>query len=333
MDSQSVYQRLHQEIELYLQAYPHGLTTSEVAERLDVTRQTVHKDLQRLDDINVPIVDVSHQRYAIDPKTFPQAIQLSLAQAWFLYIPLRRIVRAQLHRYPFVNGLLQRITAILNPRISEALTPLLDQDALESDDVFTQLTAAWRSGQYAEIKYKPPNEPPRRHLIAPYWFEPAVWSDSIYLIAGLQQRNGQMLPIVLKVDRIQAVSIRSEVFAAPSPQEILEEVEKTWGIWGANDTTHVVLRFSNRVQERLRETWWHPTQTIREEPDGSVIWEGYIAEPLEMMPWLRGWGPDIEVLEPQSIRDQIALDAERVAIMYGRCEDNSSRFFVTRDQG
>ena len=56
---------------------------------------------------------------------------------------------------------------------------------------------------------------------------------------------------------------------------------------------------------------------IEEQPDGSLIWRAKVAEPQEMLPWIRGWGADVEVLEPEDLRERMVGEARRLAEAYG----------------
>jgi CRISPR-associated endonuclease/helicase Cas3 len=42
-----------------------------------------------------------------------------------------------------------------------------------------------------------------------------------------------------------------------------------------------------------------------------------VAEVQEMVPWIRGWGADCEVVEPEDLRDRMAGQARRLAEAYG----------------
>ncbi len=65
----------------------------------------------------------------------------------------------------------------------------------------------------------------------------------------------------------------------------------------------MVLKFHHDVAQRVKETRWHRSEKSPEElSDGSVIWRAWVAEPQEMLPWIRGWGADVEVLEPKELR-------------------------------
>ena len=76
------------------------------------------------------------------------------------------------------------------------------------------------------------------------------------------------------------------------------------------------LLFSPAVAHRVRETIWHASQEIEERPDGSVLWRARIAEPLEMYPWIRGWGADVEILSPAGLREAFRQEVEKMRKMY-----------------
>jgi len=48
-----------------------------------------------------------------------------------------------------------------------------------------------------------------------------------------------------------------------------------------------------------------------------MLWRGRIAEPQEMMPWIRSWGAQVEVLEPQGLRAALGEDMRKAAELYG----------------
>ncbi len=89
------------------------------------------------------------------------------------------------------------------------------------------------------------------------------------------------------------------------------------GMGGSTQPVVVQLRFSSQVAYRVRETVWHASQQIVDLPDGRLLWTARIAEPREMYPWIRGWGADVEVLEPPELRQRIGAEAQAMAAMYG----------------
>lgn len=320
-------QRL-QSILAFLQRHPDGVTTSEIAEAFGVTRQTALYDIKRIENDGAPIYQEGN-RYLLD-QNYQRQVHLSLAQAWLLYLPLRRMMRADLHGLPLISGLLHRIATLFDGEIADQLVPTVAETDNARNDVLLTLVEGWQRHQCVEVMYQRLNaERPRRLTIAPWWFEPAVWSDAFYVVGGLRRNDDSYSPITLKLDRIQtARTLPALTFVRPSGHEITAYLEQTWGIWvgdGAGET--VMLRFHNRVFARLKETRWHPSQSMQVESDGSILWQAVISEPQEMLPWIRGWGADVEVITPDWLRQQIAAEAEATARLYGRNSAQHADFF------
>ena len=73
-----------------------------------------------------------------------------------------------------------------------------------------------------------------------------------------------------------------------------------------------------RITRRVNESQWHSTQEIEVTEDGGCILTVQIGQAWEMKPFIRGWGPDCEVLAPQWLREEIAEEMRRAAEVYGR---------------
>lgn len=48
----------------------------------------------------------------------------------------------------------------------------------------------------------------------------------------------------------------------------------------------------------------------------GLIWRAEVAEPQEMVPWIRGWGADVEVLAPERVRESLMSETARLADLY-----------------
>ena len=83
------------------------------------------------------------------------------------------------------------------------------------------------------------------------------------------------------------------------------------------EETEVVLQFAPGVTRRVKESVWHPSQKLEPSDDGGCILRVRVAHPLEMKPFIRGWGPSCLVLSPQWLRQEIAEEMRQAAEMYG----------------
>ena len=79
------------------------------------------------------------------------------------------------------------------------------------------------------------------------------------------------------------------------------------------------MRFGPNVLKRVMETRWHFSEDKHDDPDrpGYLIWRAKVADTLDMLPWIRGWGADCEVLEPKELRETLMGEAKAMAEQYG----------------
>jgi proteasome accessory factor B len=151
-------------------------------------------------------------------------------------------------------------------------------------------------------------------LVNPYFIEMTGVGYSTYLIGYGESadRNGIT---TFKVNRIKEVTILDEDFAIPEDFNIEKLIGSSWGVmWG--DEIIVKLKFSANVARRVKETTWHQSQQLQDLPDGGCILTVQVGSTLEMTPWIRGWGPDVEVLEPSELRNQFEEWAKKLSVIY-----------------
>jgi proteasome accessory factor B len=58
---------------------------------------------------------------------------------------------------------------------------------------------------------------------------------------------------------------------------------------------------------------YHPTQTTETQPDGSLLLRFHVNHLLELKRFALSFGPDCEVIEPESLRAEIAADVRAMA--------------------
>ena len=81
--------------------------------------------------------------------------------------------------------------------------------------------------------------------------------------------------------------------------------QHAFSIFTGGSPQTVRIRFNQRKALFIEEVLWHPSQKITPDPDhpGSIIFEVTVSYPKEVIWWMRHWGSDAEVLEPQEMRE------------------------------
>ena len=317
-------ERLLQVLTLLL-AYPEGLTRAEIARRLGVHRSTAGRYIDDLSG-HYPIYE-DGDRFFVDRDLFPVKVPLTLHEAIALHLAARMMATRTDKHNPHAASALRKLGQALErlaPFIAEHMkrsAEVMEEGARRHDPVYLEvletLTRAWSEGRMVHLWHRHESGQVYEYDFAPYFIEPYPIGQTTHVI-GWREPPGAVR--TFKVERIQRIELikpprRYTVPEDFDPRSLLADA---WGIWYSEaEPVEVVLRFHPRVAQRVRETRWHRSERVEEQPDGSLIWRARIAEPLEMVPWIRGWGADVEVVEPEGLREWMAGEARRLARMYG----------------
>ncbi len=317
-------QRLLQ-IEALLLAHPEGLTQAEIARRLGVHRSTVSRYLADLPS-HIYVDDLDGNRWKIDRGAYLVRVRFNLHEAMAVHLAARLLATRTDKHNPHAASALRKLGLALEslaPRISrhlqisadvmDAATQRLDPGYLQ---VLERLTLAWAEGRKVRVWHR--HEKTRRvyeYVFAPYFIEAYAVGQTAHVI-GWREPPGALR--TFKLERIERVELLTERYTIPEDFDPRALLAEAWGIWFTDDPpVEVVLRFHPRVAHRVVETRWHQSEKVEEQPDGSLIWRARIAEPQEMVPWIRGWGADVEVLAPSELREMMMGEAKVLATIYG----------------
>lgn len=76
------------------------------------------------------------------------------------------------------------------------------------------------------------------------------------------------------------------------------------------------LRFSSLVARNVSEVQWHKTQRVIENGDGTIDVLFTVSGFREIVWWILGYGPEVEVLEPPALRELVRTQAEKMLSIY-----------------
>ncbi|MBX7253400.1 MAG: WYL domain-containing protein [Candidatus Promineofilum sp.] len=311
--------RLREEEMLYIQR---AFSDQEMADRMGVTRSTIWKDRETLRADGVPLISDERGRWRIDRSRYLSAVRLNLYEALSLYLAARRASRqTQTARQHAASALSKLATALHQPmarRLVDAAESVHQQQPpIDRTKVIETVARAWAEHIPLNIEYeRRRGEPTKRHRVKPYLIEPSQWSDSVYLI-GHSDLSDDIIPF--KIERIVRASLGSGSFELPTDLDEQRLLRHAWGIWYTDHEPEMVrLQFaSGMAAQRLRESVWHPLETVNPTADGGCLWSCPVDEWREMLPWVRGWGADVTVLAPEEMRREMTGEARRLAECYG----------------
>src|SRR5260221_3963896 len=77
-------------------------------------------------------------------------------------------------------------------------------------------------------------------------------------------------------------------------------------VWHSTPPQIVKLRFYGESARRVQEGFWHHSERLAPQADGTCIVTFRVSEPNEMQRWILQWGAGVAVLSPSSLRELIA---------------------------
>ena len=150
------------------------------------------------------------------------------------------------------------------------------------------------------FEYRPASGRERTHVVCPLTL--VMWRSALYLV-GAYQPEGR--PYLFAVDRMEDVRDAGGKFRYPTARDYDPErlFEGAFGVFVEPDgePTRVELRFAadGWLQRYLRERTWHPSQRWQELDDGRLGMTFEVTSMVEVWPWIRSFGQDVEILQPE----------------------------------
>lgn len=299
-------------------------TDQELADELGIVRSTVHKNrklLIELEEDETIFIQIGRSRYKLDPKKYLPNLRLSRVTATIAYTLAKRLARQMPEPDHHTLRLLNDLAFVLHQPLMErllnttnVLTPI--EPPKQGKTILEKVVDCWLNECVISIKYHGlQSKEPISHRVHPYLIEPSPWNESLYLI-GKSERMGKIASF--KLDRIKAAADTTQPIEYPENFQEDELLQLAWGIWVGDQAETVKLRFRHgNATRRLQETKWHPTEEIEKCDNGDLIWTGKIADWHEMIPWVRSWGADCEVIEPADLRMELMRETKRLVQVYG----------------
>lgn len=309
---------------LTLRRYPLGLKVMELTEITGFERRTLDNYLLELEREGKVYKEDRSALWVALPweQTQLRKFELSPEEAMTLYLAARLFTKQHDKRNePAETALMKLATALtsdakIGHEIHQAALELAQRpDAGEYNQVFRAVMQAYIYRRVLHITYEPGQGRAFETDFSPFLLEPSAVGFTTYAIGHSSLVNAWR---TYKLERIRAATLTRQEYRIPPDFPGLDILRSAWSIIWGEEVETVVLRFSPSVYRRVMETRWHPSETKAPDPDkpGYLRWSAQVADTLDMLPWVRGWGADVEVLEPEELRKEVIQHVVDLAIQY-----------------
>ncbi|NJD05535.1 MAG: WYL domain-containing protein, partial [Methylococcaceae bacterium] len=107
------------------------------------------------------------------------------------------------------------------------------------------------------------------------------------------------------LDRIESLTCTDHPATEVDDDQLDAHFGASYGIFGGSPRQTAVLRFTPERARWVAEECWFPGQAGEFEDDGSYRLHLPYSDPTELIMDILKYGPDVEVLEPPELREQV----------------------------
>lgn len=297
-----------------------GLRAVQIADACGVDRRTVYRDLALLNKSGIPVYQ-KDGRFFIKHEYYLAKVRLNANEAIALYIAARMVAYHAEQQNPFIVSALTKLSAALPESLAShvafttqaAMSIPIDRGFMT---VLETITRAWGERRKVKLWYKASkNQEMVAREFSTYFIEPTA-SGSVYAV-GLDDFSGRVR--ALKIERLKRVKLLQSNYDIPSRFDPRRYLAAGWGVIEGNieDKENVVLLFSADAAPLIRERAFNNAEEITLLRDERCILRIQVADWHDLLGWVRSWGTQVEVLEPQALCDEIVNEAKRVLALYG----------------
>lgn len=306
-----------------LRVLSRGQTPSvhDLAAEFCTRRETIYRDLRVLQDAGYPITGdgrgrLSHPRLL--PGTIPE-IRFSPQELEALGAAAAQVQVA----LPNAGALAAAIVKLESLRNSEPNVDFSSGDRVvdswlcgvkeyeQHEACIAVLIEAILRQRRCEVEYKKASAThPKTYSFDPYRL--LLVGGGLYVVGQVPKYEGVA---TLSVDRLLSVTLTGVASAIDPEFNISQFRDRAFGVSWQNPE-EVVLRFRVDQAPYVRERIWHPTQQLKPLPAGGLQMTFHAGGPFEIRRWILGWGDAVEVISPESLRDEIEQVARSISALY-----------------
>ncbi|MEY2466032.1 MAG: hypothetical protein QOD03_553, partial [Verrucomicrobiota bacterium] len=296
--------------------FPNGST---LARALEVSTKSIQRDIEFMRDrLELPIeYDGSRfgYHYTEEVNAFP-TMQITEGEIFALVVAEKALqqYRGTSFEKPLLSAI-KKMEQALPDTISLNLSDIEHTISFRTRaeqildlKIFDALAKSTAHRQQIELTYrKAGSREPEKRLLDPYHL--ANINGEWYLFAYDHDRKDIRTFVPA---RVLAVKQTGKIFERPQKFSLDKRLRGSFGVHSGEGEYKVVIRFSARVADYVREKKWHESQQLRELKDGGVELSLQLSGLAEVERWILSWAGEAVVIQPRELADSVKQAARKI---------------------
>jgi len=300
-------------------------TPEQIANYFNISRTQFYKDKTALEKLNFRFnYNRSIRAFEIEKDPFVPTGFLTLTEMSALIMSIRQLfdISDYVITYRAIKAIKKVVANYPDADIRHKLEVVLE-DAIYNkgygckENILSALEYAKEHRKIVKITYFSPYD----------GFQKIVHDIDVHMIF-FRRRSLYMDAYSRTVGDIRTYRLSRVLQVEPWPEPNQFEIRKdysfrdrhreSFSVFSGKEKTRVRIRFNKEKAFYIKEVKWHPLEKVKDLEDGGIIYEVDVAEPREVIWWMRQWGSSAEVLEPQEMREYMLEEARREMEMYSK---------------
>lgn len=292
----------------------------DLAETFETSVRTIYRDMQALSEAGVPVIGAAGMGYSLMEGYFLPPVSFSIEEAVTLLIGTDLVTQAFDPTYGARAKASQRkLEALLSEPIRQETARIRSTFRLlgrGEDTVQEQVHAymeilrqAILNQQKVRFRYQKslPGQDGRLESVrdvAPYGL--VLVRGSWILLAHCDLRHDIRH---FRLSRMSGLTVLADSFTRPDQFQLASYKP-------ADDRRLLVrIRVCPSIVHKIKESNYFFIETIEEHPEETLV-TLRVRQIEEILSWVLGWGAQVAVLEPESLREKIREEAKNMLLLY-----------------
>jgi proteasome accessory factor B len=294
-----------------------GVDKYELSDRYGVSLRTIERTLSVIQQAGLPLVREQHERRSLWRIAYRDKLsKLSSLLDVSHYLALRMAMgqggpsRALSAQFAALEDLADKIESTLGKKEREQLQSI--DDCFHSyekfsyhrapRDVLWSLVQAIGGRRLCKLSYTAAQVEASPRMLQVLPLKLFVHDAALYLLCHVVKHANVT---TLNLQRINSLKVLDKTGEPPPDFDIEAWERKAFRLVANAPEVTYRLKFTPQIAVYIREREWHPGQELVELEDGGVELTFTCAGTYEVASWVASWRKGVEVLEPESLRQEL----------------------------
>lgn len=306
-----------------------GMDIYEIAEKYGTVTRTIRRDLDCIQAIGIPLIeeiadDGKRKRWQIayQDKLAKLADLLEVSHYLALRVAMDGPVAKRSTLFAALEDLSDKVANALGAADHQRLRAIegafhsYEKFAYEETppELFWPIITAIAERRICKVIYRAARPGQKEKEIRLLPLKIFSFQGALYLHAFVYKHENV---ITLNLQRMLSIRATDEKGTPPAGYRPEKLEETAFGVFVGTEEKKFRFHFSAELAPFIRERRWHSTQRLRDLDDGRVELTFTCADSPELKNWVASWRDGVEVLEPSSLRAELAALGRALTKRYG----------------